>query len=533
MNNPYSRLPDTRSIVSRLVLGLAGASLASGCSGYYPLGETSQTERWLTEGEVAGSSETADAHVAAVLAAPDLTISGSSYSSAVLPVGDLDGDGREELATTAFDLVNDVSSVHLRYGEPRPTDPLEAFEFDREGAHLAIRDTFGNPLGVAGAGDIDNDGYDDLLVTAGDCNTTQPGNGTYLVYGGPERLDGTLPLDGAAAHFVPPLRGGGSEDDARCNSNFSVKGVGDIDGDGVDDFVIVYNPQFDDNADPVLGTGEGVYVFYGKPQRFAGEIPYTDADAWLHTGSSVTLYAAGDVNADGLGDVLVTRVVPWPPEGPASYLIPGRTQRWSGALELETSTTPLGAARVPSFAPLAPTTGDFDGDGVSDVLFMDADRNLSLFYGAPGLFANGFDFADADAVLDASQNLGIFYAVGDRDADGDDELLDQFVVDDGPVPGFASDVAFASGSRQRLSGTFSFPESDAIAASPNGRFPYDPNRQIDIVVPAGDLDGDGAADLIAQSYHYELLDDGNASASVPQLHIHYGTPVTPSLALPR
>lgn len=59
---------------------------------------------------------------------------------------------------------------------------------------------------VAPAGDVDGDGYADLLIRTAECNTQQEGNGAYLVYGGPERLQGSSVLRDVAARFIPAQR---------------------------------------------------------------------------------------------------------------------------------------------------------------------------------------------------------------------------------------------------------------------------------------------------------------------------------------
>jgi hypothetical protein len=95
---------------------------------------------------------------------------------------------------------------------------------------------------------------------------------------------------------------------------------------------------------------------------------------------------------------------------------------------------------------------------------------------------------------------------------------------------FSSNVAFTSGSRERLSGTIPFPESEVTAQAPDGRFPEQSSRSGDwgrtlrYAIPAGDLDGDGAADLITTSVFYEILDENGYDTSQPQIHIHYGVP---------
>jgi hypothetical protein len=168
-------------------------------------------------------------------------------------------------------------------------------------------------------------------------------------------------------------------------------------------------------------------------------------------------------------------------------------------------------------------TGDLDGDGLNELLLRTEELGLHLFYGAPDLFEAGFDFDRADAVLRVSAASPYVFPIGDRDADGTDELLDSFSAPN-PLSPFATDVAIANGSQQRLSGSFSFPESEVVAQTPGGRFPSSPERVLDVAIPAGDLDGDGAADLFTLSKTYKFVDDGGLETGSPQLHIHYGTP---------
>lgn len=537
MNNQKSLNVISPARASHLTLGLAGAVLASACSGYYPLGEAAQTEQPLGGDDAIGQTRVSDAHVAAALAPADVTI-GTVYGAGprtVAAVGDLDGDGRDEMAVVSSDFATGVSFVHLRYGGPRPRDAEEAFALGENGARLTLANGRANSLIVLGAGDVDGDGYGDLLVEASLCSHTQPGNGTYLVYGGSERLEGTLPLASVATHFLPVT----FEDDPTgftCGPVMGAVVPGDLDGDGFDDLVLASPPRYSlpgsatlNAGQPVLGTGEGVYVFYGRAQRLSAEVQLADADASLHITELVTPHSVGDVNGDGLADLLLAPNSHFQPDSSLSFL-PGRATRWRGTTELEASTTRLEGASLDIQD--ADSVTDLDGDGLNEVLLMSQDQTLYLFYGAPGLFDDGLDFSQADATLLRTENTGRVYGVGDRDADGDDELLDQFALPDGPVQYYSSDVAFTSGSRERLSGSFSFPESEVIAQTPEGRFPGFPNRALQVALPAGDLDGDGAADLFTLSASYDFSDETSFQTAAHQLHIHYGTP-TNVTALPR
>lgn len=263
----------------------------------------------------------------------------------------------------------------------------------------------------------------------------------------------------------------------------------------------------------MFGTGEGIYIFYGRNERFSGELDFSAADASFHVQAQVNAFPAGDLDGDGLADLLIGRtLLPLPSDYRyLSFALPGRAQRWSGSLELASNATAIAGGLSDRLAP-----SDLDGDGFSELFVAGAyrDEGLRLFYGAPDVFERGFDPEGADAAF--SKN-GPGLAVGDRDGDGDDELLQVFhPARFSP----AASVAFASGSRTRLSGEVSFPELEVIAQAPNGRYPEDPERVLERAIAAGDLDGDGAADLFTTSYRLSYSDE----FSDEQLHLHYGRP---------
>jgi hypothetical protein len=501
-----------------LLLGLAGSSLTSACSGYYPLGDVSEGQQGLVD------ESTAMVPLAAALLPPDFTLDREGGGPGTVgSVGDLDGDGRDDMATVRSNDATQVTSVRLRYGGPRPANDLEVLAFDESGADLVFTVGDDGLSSVAPAGDVDGDGYADLLIRTAECSIQQEGAGTYLVYGGPERLQGRSSLLEVAAHFVPAQRPAPETDEGHSCEVVSPRGrAGDLDGDGIDDFVITNVPPHASDGERHPGTDDGVFVFYGRTQRFSGDVALASADAVFPL--ALEALALDDVNGDGRGDLMLEADY-GPPGG--SYFVPGNSQRYSGTLDLPSHSTFL-AGYFEGTNGWLWRSMDLDGDGLNDLLLHGNGYPPQVFYGRPGLFADGFDPSQADATLQHSDTPYQVYPVGDRDGDGRDELLDQFYVPVGPVPFLNQEVALAHGSSTRLSGSFSFAESEVVARSGGVRFPKTPNRLLESTIPAGDLDGDGAADLFTVSNVYTVVGEtASFSGSARQLHVHYGVLAAP------
>jgi len=219
-------------------------------------------------------------------------ISNGELGFAVAAAGDLNGDGYGDVAVGApqYGGAHNVGRVLVFFGSSAglPAVPSAVIDGDQGGA--------GFGAALAGAGDVNGDGYDDLLVgqpyyqkTA--INGIRYASGRAFLYlGGPAGLSAT-----PAAILEPETFGG--------NFGFSVAGTGDLDGDGLAD-IIVGNPMFDIVAPGSDNQGR-VYVYRGSSNGVDTTPVWTATGPQIHSLFGVSVAGAGDVNGDGYRDVVV------------------------------------------------------------------------------------------------------------------------------------------------------------------------------------------------------------------------------------
>jgi hypothetical protein len=509
------------------------ALAAAACSSEYPIGGLSEQSLPIESSpETPGNNPTgsADSQLDPLLAPADVSLAGRAGVPLTAGVGDVDGDGYDDFAVAGFDEATLIAYVHLRYGGPAPVEPEDQFALAESGARLALEESSAPIETIGPAGDVNGDGFADMLVTALVCESLLPDGGAYLLYGGPDRLEGTARIGDVATHLTLPIERVGQES---CYTGGNA-GLGDIDGDGLDDFMLVHyrRPHYDDPAQIDAVTFTTGYVFYGREEPLVSGTTWFDADATIAAEHPFRPIPLGDVTADGRADFALGA------ELASYYWAPGSAQRLSGEVDAEALFATIACADDYCSVPPVARAGDVDGDGIEDVLAYetyDPEQRAHLFYGAPGLLDGGvLDLQSAAASFFddlAQQRELLLTPAGDRDGDGDADLLSLFFSDAALVH---TDIAFVSGSSTRLGGPQTLPIQDAIAARPGG-LPFalviehqDYAVELDRVVfsasNAGDLNADGADDLLTGSMHLIATDETGTSFDSPQIHIHYGTP---------
>ena len=268
---------------------------------------------------------------------------GAGY--AVAGAGDFDGDGEGELLVGAWQADSGKGMAYVVQGDVSGQVNLGSAHLQLTGA------TSGDGAGVAvaGGGDFDGDGLDDVVVGAADAESDA--GAVYVVLGG---VSGSLSLSDADVVFI-----GAAEDD---RAGGALSGAGDFDGDGRWDLVIGAA------SESSAGTNAGAaYVVLGG---VSGSHSLADAHLTL-TGESSQDAAGGavggghDVDGDGQDDVIVGARQVNTYTG-AAFLVYGGV---SGAVNLATADVRFDGEGIVNYAGCAVSMpGDVNGDSYADVL---------------------------------------------------------------------------------------------------------------------------------------------------------------------
>ncbi|RMG18507.1 MAG: hypothetical protein D6729_06975, partial [Deltaproteobacteria bacterium] len=358
---------------------------------YFSNGQTREGRVYLFRGSAMG-----------LPALPDWTFeSDRSYAllgSAVAPAGDVNGDGYGDVLVGAPAYSGGQSNegrVYLFLGSAAGLGlaPDWTYEPDLSGARLGSA--------VAPAGDVNGDGYDDVLVglpsyTGGESNE----GSVYLFLGSAAGL-GAVP----DWTYEPNLAG--------AKLGTAVASAGDVNGDGFDD-VVVGAPGYTNGE-----AGEGAaFVFLGSALGLSSTPDWTAESNLAGAELGAAVAGVGDVTADGYTDVLL---------GAPGYAN-GETREGLVRLYLGSASgleaTPIWQVEsdvaFARFGGRVAAAGDVDGDGYDDFLVAAPEYEATQAReGAAFLFRGGCLDGDGDGVCDGEDNCPLVVNADQTDTDGD------------------------------------------------------------------------------------------------------------------
>lgn len=421
-----------------------------------PRGRTGKGISYVIYGQKGGYQAPID--LDSLSPAQGVVINGYYTGSSVSLAGDFNGDG-------VSDIIIGAGRSTLR---PRFSAGISYVVYGKKGGYQAPieldslssaegviiygardNDRFGTSVSLAG--DFNGDGVSDVIVGAPGARPKGRSNEgiSYVLYG--KKGGYQAPIDLA---YLNPTNGtiiyGAKTQDT---SGTSVSSAGDFNGDGVND-VIVGAPGASPLNRKMAGTS---YVVYGKKSGYNAPIDLASlspaqgaiiygAAANDFIGSPVN--SAGDCNGDGVEDIILGSPNASPLgrlEAGAIYVIYGKKGGYNAPIDLaylnpDQGSIIYGARENDSSGESVSSTGDFNGDGVSDIIagapgatLQDRDQvGISyVLYGQKGGYPAHIDLAHLDAIpgaviYGATQYDGAGQSVsstGDFNADGASDIV--------------------------------------------------------------------------------------------------------------
>lgn len=272
---------------------------------------------------------------------------------------------------------------------------------------------------VSAAGDVNNDGYPDLLIGASGYPSGSNQGRSYVVFGGPGvGSSGLISLANLNGSNGFKLDGEFNND----NSGYSVSAAGDINADGYLDLLIgAYGYQSGSNR------GRSYVVFGGPGVGSSGQISLSNLNGSNgfkldgesnHDNSGIRVGAAGDINGDGYADLLIGATNYTGNGIGRSYVVfggPGVGKSETIALSSLNGVTGFvldGENAGDNSGVSVRPAGDFNGDGVDDFLIgaegfnQSTGRSYVIFGDAPPVMVNNnLKINQGDSVVFSDDNL--------------------------------------------------------------------------------------------------------------------------------
>jgi Ca2+-binding RTX toxin-like protein len=359
-------------------------------------------------------------------------VEGSGFSVSV--IGDVNGDGFEDILIGApeseIDDDAEVGKAYVVFGKAAAFDDVDLAALTPDIGFTITGPLFEGELGrsVSSAGDVNGDGYEDLIVGAPSLMSLDRefAGESYVIYG---KAGGPGDIDVGALTASQGFKITGAS--AFNFSGIQVSEAGDINGDGIDDLTVTSRDLF--------GT-RTAYVVYGELGTAADlDLATLSPARGFAINGSDKISAAGDVNGDGIGDLVVGSNVVYGKEGGLGNIDLATLSPADGFKILGVESGYSGGS--------VDTAGDVNGDGIADLIIgaPELESGGSVTGGAYVIYGKEGGPGDIDvAMLTPAQGFRIIgisggdaagysvHAAGDVNGDG---VGDVIIAAPGAEPG--------------------------------------------------------------------------------------------------
>ena len=303
----------------------------------------------------------------------------------VAAIGDVNGDGFDDmLVGAAWTNHNDrfySGSAYIVFGQSGNFDSVIDLDSLDGSNGFAIHGSSAYDIfteAVDGAGDVNGDGYDDIIIGAplDDPHGVVNAGSAYLIYG-QSSFAAHINIDNTDDYQGRQLYG----NQYQSRIGFAVSDAGDVNGDGIADYAIS-SPRVDNNVGSDVGES---YIIYGHADiqqdmvnlsDLSHDAGFTIIGGGHYHLSGYDIASAGDFNGDGIDDLLVNAVNATSPNNQEaagkSYVIYGKKGGYNHDIDLSQLTSDIGFAingriNYDYLGYSLDGIGDINGDGYDDI----------------------------------------------------------------------------------------------------------------------------------------------------------------------